>query len=83
MHEEDRQAAGPGYEQLLHPRSGQLLHDPLIIHSKQQNNTPMAVGLTANRNERSFPAMKKIIKLLLEAMTYGYYPELNNVSHMQ
>ena len=26
--------------------------------------------------------MKKIIQLLLEAMTYGYYPELNNVSHM-
>ena len=42
----------------------------------------MAEGLTANRNERSFPSMKKIIKLLLEAMTYGYYPELNNVSHM-
>ena len=40
------------------------------------------MGQTANRNERSFKNMKKIIQLLLEAMTYGYYPELNNVSHM-
>ena len=41
------------------------------------------MGLTANRNERSFLIMKKIVKLLLKAMSYGYYPELNNVSRMQ
>ena len=68
---------------MLHLCSGQLLHDPLITQVRQQTVYAPAVGLTANRNERSFLIMKKIVKLLLKAMSYGYYPELNNVSRMQ
>ena len=50
----------------------------MIAQSKQQTVYAPAVGLTANRNERSIANMKKILKLLVQGMSYGYYPALDN-----
>ena len=50
---------------------------PPLRHSCRSIYAP-AVGLTANRNERSFANMKKILKLLVQGMSNCYTCALDN-----